>query len=316
MRFLGIDGGGTKTAFSIFDEHMAKLGDSIVLETSHFAQVGYAGMKDVLKHGIYLCERTGVLGNDWGIGFGLAGYGQEKDVRTHIETAIAACVSEAAPLHPYELVNDVEAAHAAALGVADGIVVVAGTGSIAYGKNAEKSARCGGWGYQVGDEGSGWWIGRETVRIFSRQSDGRNARGPLRDIVIRELHLSEDAEIIGYMRDKVKNSRLETAKLSRLAYLAACAGDSDAIDIFRRAAYEDALLVRTLIEKLFSDETGRDQQKVPVSYVGGTFKAGRFLLNPLESSLPEECCLQAPKYDPGAGACLLLRARLLGGKEC
>ena len=307
MRWLGIDGGGTKTAFSVFDENMQKMGEAFELGTCHFAQVGLDGMQDVLKQGIVLAETSGLLGNDWGIGFGLAGYGQEPDVRKRIEHAVDSCVRDVVSRHPYELVNDVEAAHAAALGLADGIVVVAGTGSIAYGVHGAAHERCGGWGCEIGDEGSGWWIGRETVRAFSRQSDGRSSRGPLADIVCRRLGLSEDADIIGYMRRNVRGSRTKTAQLSQLAYLAASAGDVDALDIFVRAANEDALLVQVLARKLFPEAS---LASVATSYVGGTFRAGSMLLDPFEKALPDCCLLKAPLFEPAAGACLLLRRRL------
>lgn len=313
MRWLGIDGGGTKTAFSIFDEDMQKIGAAPELGSCHFAQVGLDGMQEILKQGIEASEKTGLLGSDWGIGFGLAGYGQEPKVRQGIEQAVESCVRDVAPIHPFALVNDVEAAHAAALGLADGIVVVAGTGSIGYGVHGKEHARCGGWGCQIGDEGSGWWIGRETVRAFSRQSDGRAARGPLAGIVRHELGLAEDADIIGYMRDTVKGSRTKTAQLSRLASLAASEGDRDALDIFCRAAKEDALLVQVLAERLFPEEAMSGSRSVKVSYVGGTFRAGSVLLDPFRRSLPDCCLLRAPLFEPAAGACLLLRRRLEEG---
>ncbi len=316
MQWLGVDGGGTKTAFSIFDGNMQRLGDTIELGTCHFAQVGYSGMKKILERGIIAAEKTGLLGCDWGIGFGLAGYGQELKVRRNIEEAVDLCMKDVAPAHPYELVNDVEAAHAAALGARDGIVVVAGTGSIAYGVHGEMHSRCGGWGYQIGDEGSGWWIGRETVRAFSRQSDGRSARGPLMDVVRRELNLMEDADIIGYMRDTVKGDRMKTAQLSRMAFQAASMGDKDALDIFCRAAKEDALLVRVLMQRLFPEAMASAGRNVDVSYVGGTFKAGDILLDPFERALPSCSHLQAPQYEPAAGACLLLRKRLEVNPRC
>ena len=68
---------------------------------------------------------------------------------------------------------------AGSLACADGISVIAGTGSMAYGEYAGRQARCGGWGELIGDEGSAYWIAREGMNLFSRMSDGRAARGPL-----------------------------------------------------------------------------------------------------------------------------------------
>ena len=317
MRWLGIDGGGTKTAFCVFDEGMRPAGEPVRLGTCHFAQVGYDGMREVLGQGIERCASLGLLGNEWGVGLGLAGFGQEADVRARIRSCVSELLGQVAPGRPFELMNDVEAAHAAALDLADGIVVVAGTGSIAYGVNCGATMRCGGWGNQIGDEGSGWWLGREVVRAFSRQSDGRSRRGPLHDVVRDELGLADDYDLIGYMRDVVAGDRAKVAALGRLATVAAEMGDRDARDILSRAAKEDADLVAAIVRAIFSPgEGGNHGQRVPVSYVGGTFRAGEALLGPLRASLPTCCDLVPPAFGPEAGSCLVLRDRLRGEGLC
>ena len=68
---------------------------------------------------------------------------------------------------------------AGSLACEDGISVIAGTGSMAYGEYEGRSARAGGWGELIGDEGSAYWIAREGMNLFSRMSDGRAPRGPL-----------------------------------------------------------------------------------------------------------------------------------------
>ena len=78
-----------------------------------------------------------------------------------------------------------------------GINIVAGTGSIAFGKNAKgETARCGGWSEWFSDEGSGYWLGMKCVQMFSRQSDGRDERGPLYNIFKNQLKLTADEDII------------------------------------------------------------------------------------------------------------------------
>ncbi len=83
----------------------------------------------------------------------------------------------------YRCGNDMVCSWAGSLACADGISVIAGTGSMAYGEYAGRQARCGGWGELIGDEGSAYWIAREGMNLFSRMSDGRVARGPLHRLV-------------------------------------------------------------------------------------------------------------------------------------
>lgn len=303
MRWLGIDGGGTKTAFTVYDDMLAQQ-IRIVLPTSHYAQAGLEGMRRVLTEGVEQARATGLLGEDFGIGFSICGYGEDAQADAAIDTA----AREIADGHPYTVVNDVEAAWAAGLDMADGIALIAGTGSIAFGVRSEQRARCGGWDYEIGDEGSGGWMGKELLRAFTRQADGRDARGPLYDLVRSELGLHDDFDIIAFARETLPD-RTRIAALSQLVSRAAQQGDESAQDIFARAAAEEADLVGALVRKLFADRTG-DTGTVPVAYIGGTFNAGPLILEPLAAALPRCCALVAPAHEPDLGAALILRDQL------
>lgn len=303
MRWLGVDGGGTKTAFSLYDESLHML-DRFVLPTCHYAQAGLDGMHDVLDRGVRWAREGGKLGDSFGIGFSICGYGEDACADRAIADAAARC---AGPL-PYTLVNDVEAAWAAGLDMRDGIAIIAGTGSIALGVRNGRQVRCGGWDYEIGDEGSGGWIGRELLRAFTRQADGRDERGPLYEMVRAELGIRDDFEIIAFARRTIPH-RTETAALSLLAARAAEAGDASARGIFRRAAEEEADLVRAIASQLFAD-CAQNAGAVPVTYIGGAFNAGALLLDPLADALPACCRLVAPAHEPDLGAVLILRAQI------
>lgn len=305
MQWLGIDGGGTKTAFTVYDERLAAL-DRLVLPTCHYAQAGIDGMRDVLARGIAWARDTGLLGDAYGIGFSICGYGENASA----DAAIAEAARDLAAGHPFALVNDVEAAWAAGLDMADGIALIAGTGSIAFGVRGARRQRCGGWDYEIGDEGSGGWMGRELLRAFTRQADGRDARGPLYDLVRTELDLSNDFDIIAFAQEHI-GDRTRIATLSQLVSRAAEAGDSSALGIFGRAAYEEADMVAALVRALF-DDLADTPGSIPVTYIGGTFRAGRFILEPLAEALPSCCRLVAPAHEPDLGAVLILRNRLFG----
>lgn len=300
MRWLGIDGGGTKTAFTIYDEDMCPL-ERFELGTCHYAQAGFEGMERVLAEGVARAAGTGLLGSYFGIGLGICGYGEGADATRRIREAVGRVAGE----HPFELVNDVEAAWAAGLDLADGVVIIAGTGSIAYGVCAGRTMRCGGWDYELGDEGSGGWLGKELLFAFTRESDGRAPAGAILNLVREELDLADDFDLIAFAQ-KHMAERGRIAALAPLVSRAAEAGDDCARDILERAAREEAAMVDAVVCGIFA----KDNSVVPVTYIGGTFKAGRLILDPLERALPKRCRLVAPVHEPDVGACLLLRRRL------
>ena len=299
MRWLGVDGGGTKTAFTLYDENLSQL-DRFELPTCHYAQIGYAGMQRVLNEGVQRAEATGLLGSEYGIGFGICGYGEGVESSAAIEDAVL----NAADNHPFSLVNDVESAWAAGLDMQDGIVIIAGTGSIAYGVSEGRSMRCGGWDYELGDEGSGGWLGKELLRAFTRQSDGREAPGAILDLVRRELGIADDFEVIEFAQNYMA-SRSRISQLAPLVNEAAQAGDPSARAILARAAQEEAAMVDAIVRGIFD---GCD--RIPVTYIGGTFKAGDLILEPLAAALPRNCELVPPRFEPDRGAVLILQSRL------
>ena len=299
MHYIGVDSGGTKTTFTLFDDDLARV-DTLRLGTTHFQQVGYDGMERLLAEGIDELVRRNDVG-EFGVGFGIAGFGEEAEVAAHIREG----VERVSAGRPHIIVNDGEAALAASLALGDGIAIISGTGSIAFGTCAGREGRCGGWGYQVGDEGSGWWIGKRLLEAFSRECDGRALRGAVRVVVMGELGLTEEFDIIGYARDVLADDRTKVAALGRLAARAAEAGDPEAQGIYEAAARKLAELAAVLARDLFGGAG-----PVDVTYVGGTFKTGELILRPLAAALPASCRLVEPAYDPDTGAVLLLRDRL------
>ena len=299
MQYIGIDGGGTKTKFTLFDEDMKEI-DSYKMPSCHFAQVGYQRMEEMLKEGIHTLATRYHL-KSYGIGFGLAGYGQEKEIRERMESIIER-VSDG---HPYLLINDVESALAGALALQDGIMIIAGTGSIAFGVHGKERFRCGGWGYQIGDEGSAWWLGKRALETFGKQADGRYDKSVFYEIMMKHANLSKDYDMISYVRDVCGNKRDKIAQMALLLYEAACQKDSYAISIYEEAASELSMLVETIRKRLFPNT-----DHVPVSYVGGVFQAGKYIIEPLTNKLSRHCELHEPIYGPDKGVCLLLKRKM------
>ena len=138
----------------------------------------------------------------------------------------------------YRCGNDMVCSWAGSLACVDGISVIAGTGSMAYGEYAGRQARCGGWGELIGDEGSAYWIAREGMNLFSRMSDGRVARGPLHRLVRERFELSNDLYLCSRIYGAGADRRDSFAQFARLVHEAAQAGDAAAAGIFTRGAQE------------------------------------------------------------------------------
>lgn len=297
MLILGIDGGGTKTACTLFDRTDAGpvARARTVLPTCHHAQVGVDGMARVLADAV-AWARADAAGEELGIAFAICGHGEGAEATRAIEDACRAAAGGA----PHIVANDVEAAWAAGLGLADGVVIIAGTGSIAYGACQGRASRCGGWDYLLGDEGSGGWMGKEALHAYTRQADGRAPRGPLFDLIGGELGIEDPFDLIDYANAHFAD-RGTISALAPLVTRAAEAGDGSACAILERAAAEEAALVRAIVRQIFPD----DESVIPVSFVGGTFKAGELILEPLRRALPARCRLTAPLHAPETGAALL-----------
>lgn len=152
-------------------------------------------------------------------------------------------------------------------------------------------------------------MGKELLRAFTRQADGRDPRGPLYDLVRSELCLADDFELIAFAQRRFAD-RGRIAALSPLVERAARAGDASALGIFSAAAREEADTVRAVARVLFGGLDGdadcRAAAPIPVAYVGGTFKAGELILGPLARELGPGFELRAPRLSPEAGAALLL----------
>lgn len=211
MYYVAIDGGGTKTAFGLFDKE-GDLLDKIELSTSHFLQVGYKGCAKCLSKGIqHLVDKYHIDSKEICIGIGIAGYGNEENVRKQLEMHIHEQINE----YQYVLTNDMHIALIGALDGKDGIVVVAGTGAIAMAQKDKQVIRCGGWGYQLGDEGSAYWIGKQFLFHFCKQADGREDKDELYDMVMGIYHMNNPYEIITVMNE-FENERTEVAKLAKI----------------------------------------------------------------------------------------------------
>jgi N-acetylglucosamine kinase-like BadF-type ATPase len=298
--YLGVDGGGTKTRFALVD------GDGRLLAeaqrgTTYHPHVGLDGVGVVLAEGMAeVLSATGHAPGDIGYAFfGLPAYGEDS----HATAVLDACPAAILGHHRYTCDNDMVCGWAGSLACADGINIVAGTGSIGYGQRRGAAARAGGWGEAFSDEGSAYWIAMRGLNAFSRMSDGRLPKGPLHAVFKAHFQLDNDLDICAHVYGSGRYARGELAQLSCQVEQAAIAGDSVAVRIFHDAGHELAQ-VCDVLRRALRFEPG---EPVPVSHSGGAFSAGELLLQPLRDALlaaSPDFEMRPPLHPPHYGAAL------------
>ncbi|MCL2828658.1 MAG: ATPase [Oscillospiraceae bacterium] len=294
--YIGVDGGGTKTAICAAAQDASTLFSAITGSASwreYGIEPVVRNIKEVI--GSFPLEGEGQIA---GIAMGLPCYGESEEGDRDLEKA----VREAFPNTPLYLTNDVEVGWAGSLGLASGVNVVAGTGAIAFGKDEKgKTARSGGWSEFFGDEGSCYWMGRKVMELFSKQSDGRMPQDVLYTTVRSELGLRSDLGFIDLMHDNYIINRDKVASLQLLANKAALAGSPSAKSLYCDAADELILLVKAICDRLHFTK-----RPFLVSYSGGLFKAGDLVLDRFSKGVAETGgSLYAPQFEPMHGALLL-----------
>ncbi|MGW2339540.1 N-acetylglucosamine kinase [Streptomyces sp. NPDC001661] len=305
--FLGVDGGGTKTAFTVVDASGTVLGTADGPSTSPaLGDHGLDTARTVLHDGVQdVCRQVGIgpaqLKSAY---FGLPQHGESPRLTEALDTLPLGVLGH----DRYAVGNDMMCGWAGSLGFADGINVISGTGSMAYGVLRGRDVRTGGWGELFGDEGSAYWIAVQGLNLFTRMSDGRIPPGPLHAILRHRLGLDMDLDLVDVML-LGRPDRTAVAAVSRYVSEAAAAGDAHCARVLTRAGEELATLARAARHALAAapDET------VPVSWSGGVFTVEqvREAFTDALASFPEPYNTRPPLSPPVVGAALLA-ARLVG----
>lgn len=271
----GIDGGGSKTRVILADG-----------EGNHLADVTGAGSAMAPGRADHSAEVIGSLvrqalaeaGVDEqrlkALVAGVAGVGREPEAR-----ALTVALEDLEIADVVTVQGDGEIALTDAFGSGAGIILIAGTGSIAYGRSPSRVlARCGGWGPAFGDEGSGAWIGRKALAVVASAADGREPATALTGAVLTAAQVNEPPQLIPW---GIAAKPKELAALAPVVFNAASAGDIRANALVGLAVEELVLHVRALAVKLFGD----DRAASPIAFSGGLLQKGSFLRKRLEQRL-------------------------------
>lgn len=255
--YLGIDSGGTKTSVAVGDDErlLALVTEGGASPTRYDAPT----VRKTLHAGIEAaCYKAGISPGEMTFScVGSAGMSVDSQ-RIFVESTIREIVSG-----QLIVIGDMLIAHEAAFFGAPGVVVIAGTGSIALGVNERgEMARAGGWGPSTSDEGSGTWIGRKAVSGLLRALDAGETTA-LANSIMEAWHVRTHEELIAKCNTATHN---DFARLFPAVQLAAGEGDVIARDIMTQAGMELATLGKIVARRLWSR-----QQRVSVAMAGGIF---------------------------------------------
>lgn len=307
--FLGIDGGGSRTRAALLDAQGRLAGrgeagasnDNNVSAETVIASLRAAAEEAWRQAGAPFAPAAQCF-------LGMAGVKDEEDARRVAALAASAGLAAAEAI---EAANDCESALAGGNGGAPGIVLICGTGSHCFGRNAAGArAWCGGWGWRLDDAGSGYRIGLEAIRAAAFIHDGRLAGSPLERAVLDALGIARAEQInrrlyLGEMQTR------DIAALAPLVLDAARAGDPVATGILREQAQAAARLVAVTARRL-------EFASPPVLLAGGLAESGPpytpMLADCIGSEVPG-CTFIERLLPPVAGAALLAWRRAGGNPD-
>jgi N-acetylglucosamine kinase-like BadF-type ATPase len=304
MHVLGIDAGGTKTICLLADgrgtivsegrgggANLHTSGEFAVEKVLHEVMEAAIGDRDITPAAVCL---------------GIAGVDRDDEART-----VRAIMRRIGYKSRIVVVNDALVALVAGAGNEPGIVIIAGTGSIVYGRNAQfEAARAGGWGHIIGDEGSGYWIGREALAAIMRAADGRGPETRLSEGVLAHFDIADVSRLprIVYDRDL---PRMSVAALGPIVQQARELGDAVATGILERAADELVLAARSVATRL---EMRGDEFVFVLA--GGVFRVVPWLAYEVTRRLVEvapRSQVRLLEQEPAIGAVCLALAEARGG---
>jgi len=304
LHVLGIDAGGTKTVCQLADEqgsviaesrstgaNLQAVGELEVEKVLHEVMEEAIGDRDIVPAAICL---------------GIAGVDRPDDA-----AVVRGIMKRIGYKARVLVVNDALVALEAGAPGEPGVVIISGTGSISYGRNAQGvAARSGGWGYVLGDEGSGYWIGRAALRAVLREADQRGPATALTPLLLAHFGVQRPQGLI----HEVYHSNLKPSAigaLSQCVHQAFTGGDEVAIGILRGAANELEASAMSVARRL-----GMVGQAFPFILAGGIFKAVPWLNDELSRRLPivaRNSRVELLGREPATGAVWLALQEARGG---
>jgi len=275
--FLGVDGGASKTSCVLGDERTI-LGRGLA-GSSNVTRVGESAACEALTRSILqACSAAGIspsqIANTC---VGAAGSDRDQ-VRVPLQRLVGEVVGG-----PVQIVGDMAVALHAAFGDGPGVIVIAGSGSIAYGRDRSgETTRAGGWGFAVSDEGSGYWIGKQAVATCLRRYDESGQWGG--EFLSEVMELLEVSTLEQLVMTVNRSPSPNFASLVPAVLAFSDRGDKTAQEVLNLAGKELATIGVVVVKRLF-----RDNATVRVAMSGGVFKNSPFLRQVFYNCLVAAC---------------------------
>lgn len=265
--YLGIDGGGTKTTCAVGDE--LQLLATATAGPSNIVRVGESQARESLQQSVrQACAAAGITPTQ----VSRTCVGGSGAARPELAAVVRSILAEILST-PIDVVGDMQIALDAAFDAGPGVIVIAGTGSIAYGRDRQgTTARAGGWGFAVGDEGSAHWIGRAAVVAVLRAADlaGESPTGSVRlsdSSLAAALLKAWGVTSLGDLA-RAANS-IPPPDFAALFPTVAASKDEVAAPVLSNAGRELARVADVVIRRLFAKD---ESASVPVAMTGGVFR--------------------------------------------
>lgn len=303
---IGIDGGGTKTAAIIADargdilaQHVAGPSNFQIIGVEKAAQTIYSLIRECCSSANVRPAAVSAMT------IGLTGAGRTADQQRMADSLTKLAASKKVKLKRVQIESDARIALEGAFKGASGIILIAGTGSIAFGKDASGHVhRVGGWGRVLGDEGSGYFIGRHALTAVCRDLDKRSSPTILTKKVAKRFSLKTPTDII----TAVYKDNFDISTLAPLVMEAVEERDPAAEEILRLACSELVEHVRALIPKVEPPGADGVKNKIPLSFIGGLIGTDTPLSRMLRRQISESIAyinVIAPMSPPVYGAVVM-----------
>lgn len=303
---VGVDGGGSRTRVVLADANGTVLarveGGASALRPG---QEGVAAdiIKALIGEALAQAERTETRPAVCVVG--VAGAGQERAAQ-----ALWAALAQRRIADDVSVQADATIAMDDAFGDSAGVLLIAGTGSVAFSRGPDgKLERCGGWGPNVGDEGSAAWLGKRALSVITAAHDGREPETALTGAILTALELESLEDLIPWAANATPGA---LAQLAPVVMQVAAGGDLRANALISFCVEDLALHVRTLARRCFTDE----RAAIPVALSGGLLSRGSLVRKRLEQRLKSAvpgAAVKSDEVDAARGA--IRRARRLLGVE-
>ncbi|MBV9302084.1 MAG: hypothetical protein JOY62_02230 [Acidobacteriaceae bacterium] len=301
--YLGIDGGQSSTTALIAGETGRVIGRGWGGPCNHISGAeGKKRFRDAVSTCVsQACLEAGVDANNVTFASACLGFSGGPDDKEKYSRELIRS-------RQYKITHDAEIALSGATAGDPGVIIIAGTGSMAFGRNAEQqTARAGGWGYIFGDDGGAFDIVRRALRAALQYEEGWGQATVLRDLLLKEIGVQTANKLL-HLFYTPEYPRSRVASFCPLVMQAAGKGDAPARAIIERAAANLSRLVEGVYRQLFPSPAS-----VLVSYIGGVFQSA-LLLEAFMSSVHRSIACEPipPRFDPAAGA--LLEAFRMDGR--